>query len=441
MTESPTHLLIVDDDPSIRAALAERFEARGYAVSCAGDGARALELARARPDVVLLDLQLPELSGIRVLRAMRAEGIDAAVVVITAYGTVRRAVDAMAAGACDFIEKPFRGAVVESAVARAAAERRPSRSAPDLIVADPAMRSVVDVARKAAQSASTVLVLGESGVGKEVLARHVHAWSPRAAGPFVALSCVALAETLLESELFGHEAGAFTGATARKPGKVELADGGTLFLDEIGDISPAFQAKLLRFLQERTFERVGATETRRVDVRVVAATNRDLRAAVAEGSFREDLYYRLDVISVTVPPLRERPDDVESLAHHFAAVCGAPEPVFAPGAMAALRAHDWPGNVRELRNSIERAVALSDGSELGAAELISRRRPLARGSRGFHAAVESYRRDILRTALARTGGNQTRAAEALGLSRTYLARLIRRYGLGRSSATATSDAE
>jgi Nif-specific regulatory protein len=282
----------------------------------------------------------------------------------------------------------------------------------------------VELARKAAKTDATVLLLGESGTGKEVIARFIHR-----SGPFVAVNAAALAETLLESELFGHEKGAFTGAQARRAGKFELAHGGTIFLDEIGDISPALQAKLLRVLQERAFERVGGTETITVDVRVVAATNQDLKKRVAEGKFREDLFYRLNVISITLPPLRDRRTDIRPLADHFLRQLKAGSR-FSPETLEALERYDWPGNVRQLRNAIERAAALGDAGEISPGDLPPE--VLLSGSMppdSFHGQVEEYRRRLIVETLARFGGNQTRAAEALQLQRTYLARLIRQLGI------------
>jgi transcriptional regulator with PAS, ATPase and Fis domain len=270
----------------------------------------------------------------------------------------------------------------------------------------------------------------------EILARRIHVWSGRAAGPYLPVNCAALAETLLESELFGHEKGAFTGATARKPGKFEAADGGTLFLDEIGDVSLAFQAKLLRVLEERSFERVGGTRRIDVDVRVIAATHRDLESAVGEGRFRQDLYYRLNVVAIRLPPLRERRRDIAPLAEHFAAEVSRDAKrsavTISPEAMRVLEAHSWPGNIRELRNAIERAVVFCEEGTITPADLppdLEGAADLEEGA-GFHRRVEEFRKEVIREALEAAGGNQTRAAEALGLQRTYLARLIRRYGPG-----------
>jgi DNA-binding NtrC family response regulator len=420
-------ILVVDDDAHIRQALVDRFVARKFDVSSAGSGKDALsKISREHPDVVLLDLQLPEGDGFWVLKQLKDEGIEATVVVITAHGTVDRAVQAMKEGAYDFIQKPFEPALVEETVRRALERTslrrtlRAQSSEPSII----GLAGAVELAKKAAKTDATVLLLGESGTGKEVIARYIHR-----SGPFVAVNAAALAETLLESELFGHEKGSFTGATARRAGKFELAHGGTLFLDEIGDISPALQAKLLRVLQERAFERVGGTETLTVDVRIIAATNRDLRKQVAEGKFREDLFYRLNVISIPLAPLRERRGDVKPLAEHFLREL-KPSVRFAPEALAALERYDWPGNARELRNAIERAAALSEGPEIGPVDLppevlLSGELP----ADSFHGQVEEFRRRLIRETLARCGGNQTRAAEALRLQRTYLARLIRQLGI------------
>ena len=435
-------LLVVDDDRSIREALAERFGALDYAVSTAGSGKEALAGIRHGTDVVLLDLQLPHGDGLEVLATMQAEGLEATVIVITAHGSVEKAVAAMKSGAYDFLEKPFAAERIEETVRRAAERatlvraNRALRSGDDEPVAASApMRAVLDKAAKAAASDATVLVTGESGTGKEVVARCIHRWSPRADGPFVAVNCAALSESLLESELFGHEKGAFTGASARHEGRLEAAHGGTLFLDEIGDTTPAFQVKLLRVLQERTFERVGGNRSIEVDLRVVAATNRDLKKSVEDGGFREDLYFRLAVIPLSLPPLRERPEDVVALAEHFLAELAAhvkrPGLVLGDETRATLLRHDWPGNVRELRNAIERACVLCDEREIQPEDLaleLSGRVNDDPGD-GFHARVETYRKQVLREALERSGGNQTEAAKALGLQRTYLARLVKKYGL------------
>jgi len=436
-------LLIVDDDAAIRASLAERFAARAYAVSTATSGVEAVERARSGVELVLLDLMLPQGDGLWVLHKLREEGLAPTVVVITAHGSVAKAVEAMRTGAYDFLQKPFEPELVERTLERAlertrlVAENRVlkgQRPSPALIAADPRTQHLLARARKAARSDATVLLLGESGTGKEVLAQELHRSSPRADGPFVAVNCAALSESLLETELFGHEKGAFTGASQTHVGRIEAAHGGTLFLDEIGDTSAALQAKLLRVLEERRFERVGGRRTLEVDLRLVAATNRDLRQRVAEGAFREDLFYRLHVIALELPPLRERPLDIEAMARvfveRFAREVKRPGIALAPEALALLRAHTWPGNVRELRNVCERAVVLAESDAIEPADLPEDLRAASSaGGDGFHGHVEHYRRELLRETLAECGGNQTDAARRLGLQRTYLARLIRKYGL------------
>ncbi len=438
----PARILVVDDDPHIALALRERLEARGHAVSTAATGAAAVRsILSESPDLVLLDLQLPEGDGFDVLGRIREAGVETTVVVITAHGTVERAVRAMKEGAYDVLQKPFEPSLVEETVRRAL-ERvslvRRDRSArtleePEPIAEDPAMRRVLDLARRAASSDATVLLLGESGTGKEVLARFLHRSGARAEGPFVPLSCAALSESLLESELFGHEKGAFRGAAERRRGRIELAHGGTLFLDEIGEVSAAFQAKLLRVLEERTFERVGGSQPIRVDLRLLAATNRDLKAAVAAGRFREDLYYRLNVVRIEVPPLRDRPADVLPLARAYLErarrKAGRTPMTLSEDAAALLRAYRWPGNVRELVNAIDRAVVLSSDADVSPEDLPEEilGAPVAERAGGYHSEVQSFKRRLLREALDRNGGNQTKAAEALGLQRSYFARLLKRF--------------
>ncbi len=457
MPASLARILLVDDDPDFCEALGDRLRALGFQVAVAGRGPEALRLVREDPPaLVLLDLVLPGLDGMAVLETVRREEPDVPVVVITGHGTIARAVDAMKKGAYDFVTKPVDARHLEIVLAKAL-ERQALRDANALLSSEvgdryaaivgesPQMRAVVDVARRAAPSGATVLLLGESGTGKEVIARAIHRWSDRASQPFVVVNCVALSEELLESELFGHEKGAFTGAHQQKRGKLEVAHGGTVFLDEIGDIRPALQAKLLRVLQDQTFERVGGTRAIRSDLRFVAATNRDLRGAVRDGLFRLDLYYRLDVVTLTLPPLRERAGDVPALAQHFLEryrrelkrdLRG-----ITPDALAALRRYAWPGNVRELENVIERATVLAEGPEIGVRDLPAELRDagLADGltreaARTYHAAVEEFKRGLIASTLRRTGGNRTRAARLLGLQRTYLARLIRDLGLADRAA-------
>jgi two-component system, NtrC family, response regulator AtoC len=445
-------ILLVDDDPDIRAILADRLVNAGHEVTQADDGLRAVELhAEQMPDLMLLDLDLPGADGFAVLERLRQEAAPFTAVVITAFASIEKAVEAMRRGAYDFIPKPFNPGHVELVVDKAlehtrlrdenralrAAVGAPGRT---LIGSSPSMTRLTETARRAADSKSTILLLGESGTGKEVLARAIHTWSPRARSPFVAVNCSALSEELLESELFGHERGAFTGAHQQKTGKFELANRGTIFLDEIGDLREPVQVKLLRVLQEHEFERVGGTRTIRADIRVIAATNRDLAAAVRSGAFREDLYYRLNVVTLLLPPLRDRRDDVPKLADHFlvkyCAETGKPLLRLSPSAIDALAAHSWPGNVRELEISIERAVVLTRGTEIEPSDLALRGfaatpPELPPGDGSFHARVESFKRELIRQSLATAGGNQTRAAADLGLQRTYLARLIKTLGLGK----------
>jgi DNA-binding NtrC family response regulator len=355
----------------------------------------------------------------------------------------------MKEGAYDFLPKPFDPHHLEIVV-RKAMERRSllesqqllrdtlAARGPEVVGESPRVRGAVELARRVAGASTTVLLLGESGTGKEVFAHAIHGWSSRSQHPFVIVNCVALSESLLESELFGHEKGAFTGAHQTKKGKFEVANGGTVFLDEIGDMPLGLQAKLLRVLQDHTFERVGGTRPIRVDIRVIAATNRDLDGAVRDGRFREDLFYRMNVVRITLPPLRERLEDLPALTARFVAKYAAEtkKPVrgVSPDALAVLMAHRWPGNVRELANTIERAVVLCPGEEIGAADLAlgigPTRHPSAASGGGvevgeFHGSVRTYKQALIRAALQQAGGNQTRAAELLGLQRTYLVKLLR----------------
>ncbi|HEY7142066.1 MAG TPA: sigma-54 dependent transcriptional regulator [Methylomirabilota bacterium] len=448
----PARVLLVDDDPDFCEALSDRLRTLGFLVTVADRGPEALRLCRDEPPaIVLLDLVLPGMDGMAVLEAIRRDEPDVVVIVITGHGTIARAVEAMKKGAYDFVSKPVDPRHLEI-VLNKALERQALRDANALLsseVADryaaivgdsPQVRAALDVARRAAPSGATMLLLGESGTGKEVIARAIHRWSDRRDQPFVVVNCVALSEDLLESELFGHEKGAFTGAHQQKRGKLEVAHGGTVFLDEIGDVRPALQAKLLRVLQDQTFERVGGTREIRTDVRFLAATNRDLRAAVRDGLFRLDLYYRLNVVSVTLPPLRERAGDVPALAQHFLdryrRELKRDLRGITPEALACLRRYAWPGNVRELENVIERAAVLADGPDVTAGDLPAEIREagpadgVARElARTYHAAVEEFKRGLIASTLRRTNGNRTRAARLLGLQRTYLARLIRDLGL------------
>jgi DNA-binding NtrC family response regulator len=441
-----TRILVVDDDADIATILCDRLQAMGHETLTASDGSAALMILEEElPGLVFLDVQMPSIDGIEVLRRIRRDWADLPVIVMTAYATIARAVEAMKAGATDFVTKPFDNEhltiVVDKALERGGLKREvavlraevESRYDP-LIAASPKMTEVVRIAQKAAVSDTTVLLLGESGTGKDILARSIHAWSPRRDRLFAPVNCVALSEELLESELFGHEKGAFTGASAQKRGKMEMADFGTVFLDEIGDMKPGLQAKLLRFLQNRAFDRVGGTRTVKVNVRIIAATNRDLQDAVKTGGFRSDLFFRLNVVSLTLPPLRERVEEIPQLAELFlkkyAKEAKKPGMKISPQAMKRLIAHPWPGNVRELQNAIERAVVLKSGDVIEPAdftlepmELSVKDTPLQ--DLPFHESVASHKKQIILQALNRANGSQTQAAEILGLQRTYLARLMK----------------
>ncbi|HXI01863.1 MAG TPA: sigma-54 dependent transcriptional regulator [Candidatus Saccharimonadales bacterium] len=443
-------ILVVDDDPGILEVLGDRLRAQGHAVRTASDGVEALEsIETSLPDVILLDLQMPRMGGLALLRKLGEEERDITVVVVTAVGTIERAVEAMKHGAYDFITKPFNPEQVTLTVGKALEReglKRTNRLLRDelsqhevrLVGEDPRMAEIVATARRAAASRSTVLILGESGTGKEVLARALHAWSARRDAPFVAVNCVALTEELLESELFGHEKGSFTGAVSRKAGKFEVADGGTVFLDEIAEIRPQLQAKLLRALQEHQFERVGGTTSISVDIRVIAATNRDLKSEIDAGRFREDLFYRLNVISLNMPPLRERPGDIEALAAYFqqryAKETKRTVHGISPDALEALRRYDWPGNVRELQNTIERALVLGSADEILLDDLPTHIVESPVGPEGddglsFHGRVRRYKGELIRDAIRSAGGHHRKAATLLGLNPTYLSRLIRTLGL------------
>jgi DNA-binding NtrC family response regulator len=438
-------ILIVDDEPFNLDLLEQELTDRGYAIERAGNGAEALKKFESfHPDLILLDYQMPDMNGIDVLKELRSRGHETPVVLVTAYGSIERAVQAMKEGAYDFIPKPFEpdhmALVVEKALDREKLRREVEILSEEvserhhLVLGKSAkMHQAVDSAKKAAGSKATVLLLGESGTGKELLARAIHNWSERSDKPFVAINCVGLSKELLESDLFGHEKGAFTGAHQLKKGKIELAEGGTVFLDEVGDITPELQTKLLRFLQEREFERVGSNKPIRVDVRIIAATNRDLDGDVKAGRFREDLYYRLNVVPVILPPLRERKEDITELANFFLRRCAKDTKKFfaaiAAEALDKLGAHPWPGNVRELANVIERAVVLGQGPKLTLNDLPPIITGGAQGPSGagqsYHEAVDAARREMIQKALAQAEGNRTEAAKLLGLHKTHLFRLMK----------------
>jgi DNA-binding NtrC family response regulator len=442
-------ILVVDDDPDIRAVLKDRLDSLKYQVFEASCGREALELLETQVvQMVLLDVVMPDMDGLAVLKEIRKRGLDITVLMITAYGTIERAVQAMKHGAYDFIPKPFEPDHIALIVAKAL-ERETLKRGLEILTEElddrhrlvigqsATMNRALEVAKKAAVARSTVLLLGESGTGKEIFARAIHKWSDRKNQPFVAINCVGLSRELLESTLFGHEKGSFTGAVEQKKGKMELAHGGTVFLDEVGDISTELQTKLLRFLQEREFERVGGSRPIRVDVRIIAATNRDLRTAVEKGLFREDLYYRLNVVSLTLPPLRDRREDIPGLANYFlnrfALETKKNFDGIAADALKKLVCYSWPGNVRELGNEIESALVLGPGPRLTLSDLpakiISAPADRQRANLSYHGAVDDFRRDLINKTLAQTQGSRVAAAKLLGLQRTYLSRLIKSLGL------------
>ncbi len=453
MNGTETRVLVVDDEEIVRESLGGWLEKDGYQVTRAPDGRAAVERMKGgRWNVVLVDLKMPGLDGLQVLEEARKLQPDAAVIIMTAYATVDTAVTAMKLGAFDYLVKPFdpeeltllmkkvvaqQALVRENAVLRKALKKEYRFR--DLVSKSPAMQRVFELAQVAARANSTILVLGESGTGKELIARAIHAESARAQGPFVAVSCAALTETLLESELFGHERGAFTGAVARRKGKFEIAHGGTLCLDEVGDISPKLQLDLLRVLEERKLQRVGGNDPIDVDVRVIAATNRDLKKAVAEGAFREDLYYRLNVIPVTLPPLRERKEDIPILVGHFLDRLEAEmerRVQVSPEAMAALLAHDWPGNVRELRNVLERGAVVAQGGVIRLADLGLGPPPGGTEAAPGPATLEDMERRHIAQVLGHAAGNVSQAARLLGIDRVTLYNKMKKYQLRRDGEDA-----
>jgi DNA-binding NtrC family response regulator len=451
-------ILVVDDEEIVRESLGGWLAKDGYSVEQAADGPAALARLREQPFSILIsDLKMPGMDGLTLQGQARALRPDLAVVIMTAYATVDSAVTAMKQGAFDYLVKPFdpeelsmmmqkivaqQALVRENAVLRKALHKE--HQLHDLASKAPAMQAVFELARSAARSSSTILVLGESGSGKEVLARAIHAESPRADQPFVEVSCAALTETLLESELFGHEKGAFTGAIARRKGKFEMAHRGTLFLDEVGDIGQKLQLDLLRVLEERRFHRIGGNELVEVDVRIVAATNKDLQRAVAAGTFREDLFYRLNVIPIRLPPLRDRREDIPLLVDLFLERLAAELEREIEGvsseSMGALMAHPWPGNVRELRNVLERGAVVARGPviELGDLGLVGP--PAAEGepprpgpAPSPTAALDEVERRHIAAVLAHTGFNVSQSARFLGVDRVTLYNKMRKYGLKRDA--------
>ena len=443
-------ILIIDDDEAVRESMGRMLRGAGYVVQQATSGQEGFEVARDGGfDVILSDMRMPGMSGIDVLRQLRSQRVDSAFIVMTGFGTVETAVEAMKLGAVDFVQKPFfRDELlmrVKSAVDRRQLARqvdllqrqiRPAGTLDELIGESPAMQRIKEMIRRAAAATGTVLITGETGTGKELAARSIHACSARADRPFVALNCAAVTETLLESELFGHAKGAFTGAAGTRAGLLEHATGGTFMLDEIGTMSTALQAKLLRVLESQEVRRVGSNETRRIDVRFVAATNVDLQSSVQSGTFRQDLFYRLNVHHIHLPPLRERPGDLRRLVEHFLERYGRSAGVTGcnDAAWSVLDAYHYPGNVRQLEHIVQRAVAVARGADIEPGDLpeemqaVRTGAPAAEGS--VAAARERAEREMIVAALGRYKGEVTAAARDLQISRTTLWRLMKKHNIG-----------
>jgi DNA-binding NtrC family response regulator len=452
MNAQKPSILIVEDEAKLRRLLELQLADEGFLSQSAPDAETGLQLFnKDKFDLVVTDFKLPGMTGLEFLQAVKRANAGIPVIVMTAYGTVESAVEAMKVGASDYVLKPFSLAELiliirkELDTHRLREENRTLREAlgrryhyDNIVAHSEKMQAVLALVERVAPTNSTVLLGGESGVGKDLIARAIHEHSNRSSGPFVKINSTAIPENLLESELFGYEKGAFTGATTSKPGKFELADKGTLFLDEIGDVPPATQVKLLRILQERSFERLGGTKTLKVDVRLVAATNRDLRAALEEGTFREDLYYRLNVVAIDIPPLRDHKEDIPALANFFlekfVRESGKHIKGITPAAMTLLMDFHWPGNVRELENIIERGVTLSAGSTLDAADIHLDSSP-ARASAGSAFALpegvtlDQWEEEAIREALRRANGNKSQAARLLGLSRNALRYRLSKMGV------------
>ncbi len=450
-------ILIVDDDDSLRESLELVLAAEGYEVSAAANGAEALEIALSVcPEIVLCDLRMPGMDGLELLPELGQRLPEATLIMMSAYGSADLAVEAMQRGAYDYVAKPFNPSEVLLVLRKARERERLRRShallqrdlerrgaGEAVVAAAPAMREVLELTTRAAGYKATVLLTGESGTGKEVLARAVHSGSPRSEQAFVPINCGAIPENLLESELFGHSRGAFTGADRARRGLFVEADRGTIFLDEIGELPLPLQVKLLRVLQEEEVRPVGDSKARSVDVRVIAATARDLQADVAAGRFREDLFYRLNVVHIEVPPLRERPEDIPVLAGHFLTLMtgrlGRPDLRFSDEALQLLCAYHWPGNVRELENTVERAVILADGDEIDLSSLPKELHgagsseasaPSGPGDLSLKKARRDLEIELIRRALDRTGGNRTHAAKELGISHRALLYKLKDYELG-----------
>ena len=425
-----TKILIVDDEPLYRHGLFELLRRPNLKVDAAADGDEALRLfRRGGYQLVISDLSMPGLDGLGLMRAVKRESPSTPFVILSGVGTIQAALTAVRQGADDFLEKPVSREQINEVLARVAAPVAEL----GIVTVSPTMLDRLERARRIAPTDATVLVRGESGTGKEMVARTIHAWSARAAAPFVALNCAAMPDTLVEAELFGHERGAFTDARAARPGVIEQADGGTLFLDEIAEMPAVAQAKLLRVLQDKCVRRLGATTTQAINVRFIAATNRPLRAMVAERRFREDLYYRLDVMALELPPLRERPEDIPRLAEHFVrrfnADYGWSATTLTAAARDRLRTHSWPGNVRELENTLHRAVIEARGSDIEVAHLALDAAILAPVASGNLAgrSWDQVERELIMSTLARVNGNRKRAARLMGMGERTLRNRLREY--------------
>ncbi|QNB46271.1 response regulator [Thermanaerosceptrum fracticalcis] len=455
MTSTTYNILVADDEPSVQSLLENILLKEGYNVILAGNGQEAVNRFRQySPELILLDVRMPVMDGLEAFKIIRQENQEVLIIMITAYGTIETAVQAMKMGAFDYLVKPFNLEELKVVIKKAlemysmSSELRTLRrefadkyNLQNIVFKSKAMQEVLNLADIVSKSDATVLLRGESGTGKDLLARYIHSRSARAQGPFIKIHCGALPETLVESELFGYERGAFTGATTRKPGKFELARGGTLFLDEIGEISPSIQVKLLHALQYKEFERLGGTETLKTDARLIAATNKNLEEAMSKKEFREDLFYRLNVIPIYLPPLRERKEDLPHLVDyfvgHFCQKLKRPPLTVSQETITLLTAYDWPGNIRELENTIERAVILSTGPQITPQVLprsINKYKdsqaqffitPTERPLRDVMADIE---KQIIKKVLQETGGNRSKAAEKLGISRRALHYKLVEYG-------------
>ncbi|MGH9715692.1 MAG: sigma-54-dependent transcriptional regulator [Candidatus Acidiferrales bacterium] len=454
MTAAKPSILVIEDEPKLRRLLELQLADEGFRARTAESAEAGLKLANGEPfDLVVTDFKLPGMTGLEFLHALKRVNADLPVVIMTAYGTVESAVEAMKAGASDYVLKPFSLAELVLVIRKEMAshelreENRTLREAlgkryeyKNVIAHSGKMQAVLALVERVAATNATVLLGGESGVGKDLIARAIHEHSQRASGPFIKINSTAIPENLLESELFGYEKGAFSGATSAKPGKFELADKGTLFLDEIGDVPAATQVKLLRVLQDREFERLGGTKTLKVDVRLIAATNRDLRAAIEEGAFREDLYYRLNVVAIDIPPLRDHKEDIPALAilflEKFARESNQPQRALKPEALRKLMDYHWPGNIRELENIVTRGATLASGEGLDAADIYLDSEAPSRRSAAQAAPVlppgmtlEKWEEEMIREALRQANGNKSQAARALGLSRNALRYRLSKMGV------------